>query len=1065
MLFFLLPALLPLLRGTALPCTHDNALHYYRITAIDAAWRQGWIFSRWVPNLALGYGYPFFNFREPLPYLIGALLYQTGLGLPLVLGLLYAGSFIAAAWGAYVLGRDLFGEWAGWVAALAYGLGPYLLLDALRRGNMPESVALALLPWLLVTFRRIILGQGRGPFVAAVLLLAALFLSHNITSLLFAPFLGGYVILLAWLYRGHKSWPWAFAAAFLAVMLTAWFWFPALTEQATVQLHLSRTTRNNDYHYNFATWQEILLSLPTPADPAFLNAPMRVPLGLLQWGLAIVGLPLAWRRVRDPERRATLIFFALIAIVYLWMSTPGSLWLWETFPVLAFIQFPWRLVGRALLPVSLLAAAAFVSPSSGAHSVPATRCAESTRGSAPYIVRFTFYTSLLLCVFCSWPDTYPPKGFCVMESHPDMADLYAYEQQGWLGVDPEGSYFPIWVEDHPTDTRLAQAFMRGAEPERLDTAVLPDGAQVLAATYRPLRASISLETPMTFQARWLGFYFPGWQVEIDGLSVPTAPEEDSGLLTFVVPAGQHRLDVRFGTTPTRKMLGIASTVALLVFGLAIWQIKCRREVPLCLPDDGDSGPPSVACFSPRDAFALGLLAIALFGLKLLVVDRTTNPLRHSRLVGGTLPEVERPLRQPFSGGLTLLGYDQAATVLPADAELQVDLLWQAQAAPAVEYYAVVLLIGADGQLWSHAGTLRPRGYEPPLPTTRWLPGQYAYDPHIVQPLAGTPPGEYTLVVSLFDKATLAPASVLNADGNPGAPHLSIGTVRIMPPSTPPTLSSLAVPVTAALQRCGTLGLWTMSADRSQAAPGEVVGLRWVWEALETPRVDLTALLTLADASGNIARTWELPLAAGWWPTERWSAGERWLGRPIIRLPGGLESGAYSLAVRLPDCEAVLAQVPLDMLAPRRVWQVPSDLRPADVLFGGEVRLVGYALDPPLPVAGQTLSVRLAWQAVAEMHSAYRVFVHLIGEAGRVLAQGDLIKTMLAQSDGEPVNWTRPTTGWAVNEVVLETREISIPAELTTDEAVLRVGLYMPDGPRLVTDEGEDAFVLGYLHFK
>ncbi len=584
----LLPALLPLLRGTGLPCTHDNVLHYYRITAIDAAWQQGWIFSRWVPNLALGYGYPFFNFREPLPYLVGALLYQTGLALPLVLGLLYSGSFIAAAWGAYVLARDLFGERAGWIAVLAYGLGPYLLLDALRRGNMPESLALALLPWLLVTFRRVVLGGGRGPFIASVLLLAALFLSHNITSLLFAPLLGGYVILLAWTYRARKAWPWAFAAAFLAVTLTAWFWFPALTEQSTVQLHLSRTTRNNDFHYNFATWREMLFTPPAPYDPDFLNPPMRVPLGIVQTALAIIGVVIGWRRARAfadsndgadecaREVRLSVVFFALAALAYLWMSSPGSVWLWESFPMLAFIQFPWRLVGRALLPISLLAAASFA---------PSAFSRLPSRESSRSVYRLLLSMALAFLALFSWPDTYPPKGFCAMDPSPDMADLYAYEQEGWMGVDPEGSYFPVWVEDHPTDTALADAFARGAEPERVDASLLPEGARVLTAAYRPLRATVTLDTPAAFQARWLGFYFPGWRVEIDGVPVVVAPEEDTGLLTFPVPAGEHALDVRFGATPARVWVSVVSIAALLVFSLAVWRITPARPTHNNQSDD------------------------------------------------------------------------------------------------------------------------------------------------------------------------------------------------------------------------------------------------------------------------------------------------------------------------------------------------------------------------------------------------------------------------------------------------------------------------------------------------
>ncbi|MCJ7549103.1 MAG: 6-pyruvoyl-tetrahydropterin synthase-related protein, partial [Anaerolineae bacterium] len=352
---FLLPVLLVLLQGDVLPCTHDNIFHSYRIVAMREMLRFGWLFSRWVPNLALGYGYPFFNYREPLPYLVAEAVFAMGTPLPLVLGGIYAGSLIAAAWGAYVLARDLFGERAGWVAAVSYGLAPYMLLDVLRRGNMPESIGLAMLPWLFVSTRRLILSRSRRSFVVTTLLLSALFLSHNISSLLLAPFLGVYVVLLAWLHRERKAWPYAFLAVGIAVLLTAWFWLPALTEQDMVQLHLSRSTRNNDFHYNFLTWREMLFSLPAPYDPDYLNSPMRVSLGVVQAGLAAVGVVICLARGRRREQRWLVGLFLAASALYLWMATPDSVWLWEAVPLFSFMQFPWRLVGRALLPVSLLA--------------------------------------------------------------------------------------------------------------------------------------------------------------------------------------------------------------------------------------------------------------------------------------------------------------------------------------------------------------------------------------------------------------------------------------------------------------------------------------------------------------------------------------------------------------------------------------------------------------------------------------------------------------------------------------------------------------------------------------
>lgn len=1025
----LLPAFLPLLQWDALPCTHDDALHYYRMTAMRAAFRQGWIFARWLPNLALGYGYPFFNFREPLPYLLGAGLYALGIPLPPLLGVMYILCLLASAGGAFALARDLYDERAAWIAAVAYGLGPYLLIDALRRGNMPESVALALIPWLLWSFRRLILQGRRRYFALSIALLVALFLSHNISSLLLAPFLGGYVLLLSWLHRERRTWPWAFVAVALAVLLTAWFWFPALAEQDLVQLHLSRTTRNNDFRYNFATLTEILFHLLPPHDPAFLNPPMRLPLGLLQWILALIGLGCLFQRDVPTERRALGVFFALAAAGYLWMSTASSRWLWELLPQLAFVQFPWRLVGRALLPVTLLAGAVFA---------PDAPSAPPRRRRDEQVWLFTVIALALL----AWPLTYPPKGMCPTKLTPEMTDVYAFEQAGWMGVDPEGSYFPVWVEEYPTDLTLAQAWMRDEVPARLDLTALPEGARVLSADYRALRATLELDTPAAFTARWLGFYFPGWRVRVAGAQVEPQPETRTGLLTFPVPAGRHTVEVYWGSTPSRTAVtAISAAAALALAAILVWPHKRQPEAP--------PAPTTTAGLPGLLAVAVGLVLLRLF-----VVERVPNPVYRSRLELG-LPEVTAARHQPFAGGLTLLGSSIEARAFPADEELLVELLWAARDIPPREYRAIPLLLGPDGQTWSHAGTARPRGYEPTPPTTLWLPGQYAYDPHLVIPLPGTPPGVYDVVVSLFDKDTLAPASPLGADGAPLGLHLPLATVQVNRPAEPFSLAQLGVPADAAPATCGTLALWSMTADRVQAAPGDVVAVRWVWEALAIPD-QTTAILRLLNAAGVVAREWQLPPAAEWWPTSRWQPGDRWIGRHVLRLPGGLESGAYRLETTLAGCDAPLSAIALDVVAPERVWDVPADLRPADVLFGDAILLAGHDFAPQTARPGETVQVRLAWQARAEMDAAYRVFLHLVAPDGA--PSGALV----AQHDGEPAAWTRPTPGWAVGEIVIETRALTLPAAALPGEYRLRVGWYLPGQSRLLTAEGADAFELGML---
>jgi hypothetical protein len=1042
----LLPALIPFLRTHVLPCTHDNMFHTFRIVAMQAMLRHGWLFSRWVPNLALGHGYPFFNYREPLPYLIGEGLFATGVPLPLVMGLLYAAGHLGAAWGAFVLGRDLFGKRAAWVAAVAYGLAPYLLMASLRRGNMPESVALGLLPWLFVVMRRLVLHGRRHTFLTAIVLLVALFLSHNISSLLLAPFLGLYVTVLVWVYRDRRTWPLAYGAVAIAALLAAWFWLPALTEQGWVQLHLSRSTRNNDFHYNFATWREMLLTVPAAYDAAYLNPPMRVYLGLSQVLLAVVGLGVGLlgtpggHEVRREQRLMTVLF-AVAALAYLWMSTPGALGVWRAWPMLSFVQFPWRLVGRALLPVALLAGLAMEGVGRRLDA----------RG-----LRWRVQPALLLLVgvliglvVASWPDTYPPKGMCSVDPYPDMTDLYALERDGWMGMDPESSYFPVWVEEHPESTLLADAFVQGRLPERFDLAGAPTGTTLISADYRPLDATVELVAPVAFQARWLGLYFPGWEVRVDGERVPVTPEDVTGLLTFPVTAGRHRVEVRFGATPARRAGVLLSGLGLVAGSLvAVFWSRLHSDSA-----GGVAGSvvhePTASLENRRTSGLILMLSVVLLGVRVLIVPHVESPVAYARLGRGELPEVAVRLDRAFEGGLSLLGATLERDRIAADEELPVELVWQVRETPSVRYRTTILLRGPDGQMWSPAGTARPRGYETPPPPVTWQPGVYVHDPHIVAPFHGTPPGVYEVVVALFDADTLLPASRLSAEGVAEGPDLVLGSVTVTPARHVPDLALLEVPVDAVLAVCGSVGLWSIMADRATGVPGDVVAVRWVWEVFGVPDESADVILELLDAGGERVHHWNLPPVAAWWPPDAWTGGERWVGRHIVRLPGDLAGGTYSKRVRWPGCEDDLAQADLLVVAPQRSWTVPEALSPVEVGFaegGGDlVALVGVELSSVSPAPGEGIEVTLAWQAVAAIQRSYHVFLHLVDGQGRVVAQ----------SDGVPVAWTRPTTGWAVGEVVVETRQLVMPDQLDGAGYQLLLGLYEPGGARLrVAGEGD-----------
>jgi hypothetical protein len=103
-------------------------------------------------------------------------------------------------------------------------------------------------------------------------------------------------------------------------------------------------------------------------------------------------------------------------------------------------------------------------------------------------------------------------------------------------------------------------------------------------------------------------------------------------------------------------------------------------------------------------------------------------------------------------------------------------------------------------------------------------------------------------------------------------------------------------------------------------------------------------------------------------------------------------------------------------------------------FGGLVRLTGYDLRPATPHAGEALTLRLFWQALAPMEADYTVFVHLF-------VTGEESASPRAQSDAQPCEGAYPTSSWATGEMVMDTRTLLIPTGFPADQATLVLGLY------------------------
>lgn len=189
-----LPAVTPLLQPT-LTRSADGLLHLYRLVALDHLIRQGVFFSRWLPDLAYGYGLPLFVYYAPLSYYLAEGLRLLGLDAVAAFNSSAALVLLLAAAGVYLLVKEWFGPRAGLLAGVAYVYAPYGLFNLFSRGSLPVAWAGAVFPFVFWAFGRLIHTRSPLYLPLAALLCGAALLMHNISNLLFLPLLLFYLVI------------------------------------------------------------------------------------------------------------------------------------------------------------------------------------------------------------------------------------------------------------------------------------------------------------------------------------------------------------------------------------------------------------------------------------------------------------------------------------------------------------------------------------------------------------------------------------------------------------------------------------------------------------------------------------------------------------------------------------------------------------------------------------------------------------------------------------------------------------------------------------------------------
>ena len=703
-------AALPFLTRPGLPRHTDLELHVFRAAEYGEVLRDGVLYPRWAPDFYYGYGYPIFNYYAPLTYAFAnAFDLIPGVDTVASVKLVILAAYALGAYGAYFLARRHFGSIAGVIASTAFVLSPYFLfIDPLLRGDLAEFFALGLLPWVFYVFDR-----PRQFSIAQPLILAAFVFSHNLLALIGVILLAIYLLWRGLLIDGPKRWVYDLFSIGLAAALTAVFWLPFIAERNAIRLDVAGPG-HFDYHNHFIPLS-MLLS-PSPALDMGATTPKYIyNLGVVQWLLLIPAAILAVLRRKSPNGKIAL-FFVLATLLFVFLITPPSTFLWELIPPAAFVQFPWRFLGLAAFTLALSLGILF-------RDKP-TEQSTSSRTAYYVILNALFPVLALVALLISaLPTMYPPLWDA------DFGDvsprgMIDFELSGVaLGTTSTGDFLPKPIGREPGPTQsLLDSYTTGLI-DKFDRSTLPADATLQVEEHSAIYDRFVVNSPVDFKGRILTFLFPGWRVLIDGVEVPVTPMDQSGFMEFQIPAGLHRIEAQLSATQPQLIGGFISFGALV----AVFILGISRRKPMLAREK----------VAQRPVFSLALLLISVGFLvaKVVWVDRCDTCFRYTSPPGQALG-AQHQQRANFGGHIELLGYDLSSTEIESGQPLPLTLYWRATAPVPHNYQVFVHLANPATTLWGQSDKLNPGNF----PSTRWPLDRFVWDDHRLQVLPGNAAG-------------------------------------------------------------------------------------------------------------------------------------------------------------------------------------------------------------------------------------------------------------------------------------------------------------------------------------
>jgi hypothetical protein len=458
-------------------------------------------------------------------------------------------------------------------------VAPYRLVDIFVRHALAEHCAFIWLPLIVWGTERFVSKSSRIGFVTGALASAALIFTHNIMALIGLPV----CVAVGWAFASLKGGilsPKALAAACgvaaLGVGLTTVFWWPAISGRALTYADVSLTTGYYDFHRHFVEgWQFLDLHWNFAISSGDVSNQMPLQIGLphLFAGLgALLMLLGRWQGEGDIGRRRVMWSVVGLCLMSIgaFMCCRWSQLIWESLPLVRYVQFPWRFLCLVVFGSAMCATALFdrfAATSERAGTIASlVGLVVIIAAYFPYYSQARFFVGdsrarSLVRVSAAEMDGLQSAGLLIpFGLSTTTAELREMHERATSSDD----FLPREVKEKPTQapTEMVHAEMgRVVESARLH--------------HNHYRARLQMSAPG--KAQLLQFWFPGWQATVDGLPSGTAPTGPQAVVSCDVPAGDHVVEFGYRGLPQRRIGVIVSILFVAIGACVLWFLWSRLQ--------------------------------------------------------------------------------------------------------------------------------------------------------------------------------------------------------------------------------------------------------------------------------------------------------------------------------------------------------------------------------------------------------------------------------------------------------------------------------------------------------